>query len=398
MSTKTVGLITMHRVLNFGSALQTYATVKMVQSLGFGCTVIDYLYPTLWHTENACGCESLPQESTCKKICKWILKKSYLLNCARSIKRFIMLRKVDEVFRNFLHEVPLTSVSYNRQSILKKVPVFDIYMTGSDQTWNPRYLHTDYSFLLNFVPDDAPKISYAASFGASETGSFYQEDYAKYLKRFDRISVRESSGTELVKKLASKDAVHVLDPTLLLNEKEWSVLNKNKLNLPEKFIFCYILSYVFDSGNEIEKLLEHLHKITGLPIVVYSDSSSSFEKYKQVTKMMGPEGFIECFAKASFVVTTSFHGAAFSVNFHKDFFAVLNPNPSKDDRVKSFLQSVRLDSRGLLLPQTDIQKINLEDLRTDYSESSVCLQKMREHSLAYLKEALVFAAKKCEAE
>lgn len=394
---RTVGLMTLSNVINFGSALQTYATIKTVEKAGFDCTLIDYAYPSAWHINNAPGGENYTSGNKLKSFIKTVLYKIGLLNMACLLWMLLHRRKkvvVERIFREFLEKLPITEKMYDRKSILKIPPEFDIYMTGSDQTWNPRYMHTDYSFLLNFAPDKAPKISYAASFGATEILPAYTEVYKRYLMRYDRISVRESTGVPLVKNLTGQNAVHVPDPTLMLNGCEWNKINKNKLNLPEKYIFAYILNYVFNPYPKVCDLLDHLSQISGLPVVFYG--STPRENYLNVDDSMGPEGFVECFANASFVVTTSFHGSAFSVNFEKDFLAVLNHTSSKDDRVKSFLRTVGLENRGIILPETDILSITAADMNTDHTRSREILNEMREKTFEYLKEALEFSCRKCE--
>ncbi len=396
----TVGLMTLSNVINFGSALQTYATVKVVEKFGLHCEVIDYEYPSRWHSENSSGCENTTVISSCwlKKYIKAILNKLGLLEIIVALRYRTI--KLTRVFRNFLHQrISLTPIKYNRESILKKIPEFDIYMTGSDQTWNPRYLHTDYSFLLNFAPENSPKIAYAASFGATEMLPDYRESYSKYLQKYDYISVREKTGIPLVAELTGKKAWHTPDPTLMLHKEEWLELTQRKLKLPEKYIFAYVLDYVFNPYPYIIDLLNHLSKISNMPVVFFGVKVAALGgNYEYIDQTVGPEGFIECFAKASFVVTTSFHGSAFSVNFEKDFFVVLNHASSIDDRVKTFLDSVGLAERGLILPQTDIHSITLEDMKTEHSVSRRLLQEMRDSSMDYLREALEFAKRKCNGD
>lgn len=396
--------MTISNVINFGSAMQTYATIKTVEKLGCNCVLIDYAYPSSWHSDNAMGFENAKKRPVpvLRRLLKNCLKKLYLLDFVRMIRRIV--KPVPEQtglneFRCFLRKLPVTPCVYNRKSILKNPPVFDIYMTGSDQTWNPRYLHTDYSFLLNFAPENAPRIAYSASFGAKKMLPEYRTDYIRLLKKYDRISVREPSGVDLVRELTGKTALHVSDPTLMLDRNEWCCVHQKQLDLPEKFIFCYILTYVFNPFPQINKLIKHLSEISGLPVVVFRDGVELVDiKCRELSTDIGPEGFIECFDRADFVITTSFHGAAFSVNFEKDFFAVLNPNPSIDDRVKSFLQTVRLEDRGLDLTQTDVSAIRREDMKTDHSASVPEIRKMRERAVDFLTEAIDSASKKMRGE
>ena len=159
----------------------------------------------------------------------------------------------------------------------------------------------------------------------------------------------------------------------------------------------YILDYVFNPYPYVVEFLNHLSKISNMPVVFYgADVRTLGGDYRYVDNSIGPDGFVECFVNASFVVTTSFHGSAYSVNFEKDFFVVLNHTSSKDDRVKSFLASVGLENRGLLLPQLDISSVTVEDMKTDHTNSRAYLQQMRDDSREYLKEALDFAVHKIE--
>lgn len=393
--------MTLSNVINFGSALQTYATVKAVEKLGCQCQVIDYAYPSIWHTLHSPGCENIASGSGIKYIIKKILVKVNLLRLAIAINYYYLLWTKKSAglhaFADFKKRFFSTTKRYNRKSIIKNPPAADIFVTGSDQTWNPRYTHSDFNFLLSFVSDDTPKLSYAASFGSSKLPDEYHHVYAQYLQRYERISVREKSGVDLVKQLTDQKAVHVLDPTLLLVKEEWELLANNKLDLPEQFIFCYILNYVFNPYPELGNLLKHLSEISGMPVVVCGIPPDSKVCNSTVLGLdIGPTGFLECFSRASFVVTTTFHGAAFSVNFRKNFFTILNPHSSSDDRVKSFLQSVNMTERGLLLQETDISSITVDNLKTDYTECEVSLKKMRDFSMNYLEEALNCACQKLE--
>ena len=86
-----VGLMTMGNVINYGSALQTYATIKAVEKLGCQCQVIDYAYPSIWHTLNSPGCENIASGSGIKYIIKKLLVKLNLLRLAIAINYYYLL-------------------------------------------------------------------------------------------------------------------------------------------------------------------------------------------------------------------------------------------------------------------------------------------------------------------
>ena len=48
-----IGIITMHRVQNYGSALQAYALVAYLQKLGHHVETIDYVFPNSYHLKKA---------------------------------------------------------------------------------------------------------------------------------------------------------------------------------------------------------------------------------------------------------------------------------------------------------------------------------------------------------
>lgn len=393
---KKVGIITMHRVINYGSALQTYATVKAVEKVGFAPSVINYLYPSNYHLEYAAGDENVDRKSRKEQV-KRICRKMGVIEVMRFFWSLVCKNPRKKFFRAFIRKMNLTK-KYTIKSILKNPPVFDIYLTGSDQTWNPRYLGHDYSFLLNWVPDHAPKISYAASFGSKTLPAEFHEPYKRYLGRYDHISVRESSGVKLVKELCGREAVHVLDPTLLLCGEDWKKLIVDIPELPDHFIFCYCLNYVFDPSPDIFTLLEHLRVLLNCEVLFFSEAVSLKDAaakagYKNVLPL-SPEEFVTYYAKAGFIVSTSFHGAAFAVNLNKNFYIQLNPNPSQDDRVINFLEEIEMSDRGLNLREIDVNKITTGDLNIDYGAGNLTLEKMRKSSLDYLREALVFAGQR----
>lgn len=390
---KKIGVITIHKITNFGSALQSYATCKVIEALGYEYRLIDYLFPADYHIYHARGEENRPLSSKVKII----LRKYGLLMLFRRLKRtFTAAGKVNEIrerkFIEFIARLQLTP-EFNWKKLHCTPPVFDIYLTGSDQTWNPRYLYHDYSFLLDFTPEDAPRIAYAASFGATGLAKEYRQDYSKLLKRYDRISLRETSGIPLITELTGKEAVFCLDPTFLLDRQDWKVLIQNRHHFDKPYILCYIADYVFSPYPYVFDVLKKIREMTGWDLVfVGSYHKGSKQHGTRCVFDAGPLDFLELYDKAAFVVSSSFHGTAFAINFQKDFLAILNPSPSCDDRIENLLKMTGLVSRGLR--KNSSFKPSVEYLKTDYRESNKCLEKLRTASLEYLRNALAEAAGK----
>lgn len=204
---------------------------------------------------------------------------------------------------------------------------YDAVIVGSDQTWRPKYSPNIYNFFLDFLEDkEILRIAYASSFGVDEWE--YTEKQTKrcaeLAKKFDAISVREDSAIGLCKKHLGVEAVHVLDPTLLLEKEIYqSLLNFHSTSLGSEGIYSYIL----DRSSEKKALLNNYAKAFDTKVFnsqpekdFYHWSSNDTSKYV----MPSPKDWIEGFYKGEYVVTDSFHGTVFSLVFQKPFTALGN--------------------------------------------------------------------------
>jgi len=213
----------MHRPINVGCMLQAYALQEAIKKLNFDCEIIDYGYPNAYHKQFSLK-ESIL--SLFNRQLKFLLGKGAF---SLSKKRYI----------DFLENRLKLSKHYeNIKELNDNPPEYDLYCVGSDQVWNPNYMRADPSFFCDFAPENKPIASYASSFGVSTIPDCYKDNYRKYLSRFSAIGVRESQGAQMIQELTSRKAEHVLDPTLLLDKKEWeSVLPS--INYKEPYILCY---------------------------------------------------------------------------------------------------------------------------------------------------------------
>jgi len=385
---KSVGLITMHRVNNCGSALQAYATVRAVEKLGYQCTVIDYIYPSRYHLIHAKGDECIRVGRF--RLIKMVLAYLGILQTIQLYRTLLRLSHASRAFRDFA-AVKMTR-PLSREMLRKHPPMFDVYLTGSDQTWNPRYLADDRTFLLEFAPNSARRVAYAASFGCRSLPVSVSAEYAYLLSQYTAISVREPSGVDIIANLTGQRAVDVVDPTLLLLPEDWNSKASSTYAPKERFIFAYLLSYVFNPYPGAVSILQKLSRELKAKVVVYADGaapytleSSGFIVLRDNRHFLRPDEFLEYIKNAIYVVTTSFHGTAFSVNFRKDFYALINPNVSVDDRVCSFLDKVGLSDRGVK-PEMPLEK--LPPIETDYSRADGVISEQREKSFCFLRNAI----------
>lgn len=360
---KKIGLTTIYSVPNYGSVLQAYATQEVLKKLGFDCHIINYKYPNLWHYSVGF------QKPKIKSIFMQFLG-------IRSIHR---KQKKLQTFKNRYFNL---TKEYCTLDDLRKENwnEYDLVATGSDQIWNSRFLKGDSAFMLSYLPDNIKRISIASSFASKSLPSQYIDKYKKYLSKFDALSVREQNGICIINNELSikKDVKIILDPTLLLSKEEWlNLIPRSKFRKEDKYILFYMWDYAFDPKPYIFKILAYL-------VEKYKYKVIALEGYKKKKEACGVDmidktdasvnEFIDLFANADMVITSSFHGTAFALNFGKPLISII-PNDKGDDRQSTLLTNLGI-TQCIIPINTELQQINpnydtiqeqniLEQLRLD---------------------------------
>ena len=324
----------MSDVVNYGSALQAYATSVLLEKLGYKCLIIDYKYPNVFHIAHG--------YNTCK-----ISIAGKIVRFIKSVVRNFIGRKnnwhiVAQNYQKFKQEHLKFTRRYNTPDELKAdPPIADIYVAGSDQVWSPKYMYEDDVFMLSFVPKGKPKYSIASSFAADFVPESEQNLYKKYLCEFDGITVREDNGAKIIKDLLNKDVYVCLDPTLLLGKDFWGGFAEAP-TIQKPYLLVYILDYAINPWEYVSEVIKLVNKVTYYEIVMLSmpGTSNDIINPDRVVSPLTPQQFVGFFQNAACVITSSFHGTAFAVNFGKPVVSFTEKNG--DDRIPSFLNKVGL--------------------------------------------------------
>lgn len=373
---------------NYGSSLQAYATMKIVQELGYDFTFIKYKKNrSIWDWMKIApglmlsgGLELITN--------KWRFKR----NCRKYPTYLPNQKKRIEKAREFKNKefVPFFRTYTGYDALCCGSKEYDAVFVGSDQTWRPFGFYSNYWNLM-FVDNNVPTFSYAASYGVSKIPAIQKKGTTRYLERIDMISVREQTGKEIVESLSSKKAQVVADPTMLLTKEQWKTFSCNAtVELPiEKYIFCYFLGRRKDIRKEAEKL----SNATGLKIV----TMRHMDEYVPIDEKFGdyapydvnPYDFVKLLMNAEYVCTDSFHGTVFSILMHKKFCTFYRVMPSSSNSTHSRIDNL-LDIFGLSYRKfhADILAI-LQEI--DYVSVDEKLEKYREDSLHFFKKALGMA-------
>jgi len=299
---KNVAIITIPLGNNYGAILQNYALQTLIKKNGANPITIDYVIPGLpvW-----------------KILCSWLKSLFYKLRGKK--RKFIRLRheKREKIFSQFISKFIQITPCFRNLNEIFKYKDFSVCIVGSDQVWRPTYNYHIQDMFLDFCKKktNLRRIAYAASFGV-DNWEYTPKQTAicsSLAKKFDFISIREESGVDFCKKYFNVDATWVLDPTLLLKKEDYNVICSEISVVEKKFLFAYVL----DLNESIRSLCESIATKRGLVLKICSAGAKS--------TLTVPE-WLAMIRDASYVVTDSFHGTAFSIIFEKEFKCIYNKN------------------------------------------------------------------------
>lgn len=342
----SVGIMSMQRVLNYGSFMQALSLKKILEELGCNVTFVDYV------TE-AC----IEDKNNKKEVIK------------RRIKNFNIARKlIDKKNRrqpNVYDECYYMLGITDRMEYHKKV---DLLIIGSDEVFNCLQSNRNVGFSMELFGKGcrAKKlISYAASFG--DTTLKRLKEYgvdgqvSKYLKKFDSISVRDANSLGIVKKLTGVEPCMNFDPVLIGNVEnmQWKDIEEND--------FLIVYGYHYRFTEEEGKSIVGFARQKGLKVIGLLGE----QLFCDENIVCHPDEVITYFKKAKYIITDTFHGLIFSVICHKQFVVFSrdcnNTNAGKETNAEKLLDL--------------IDKLGVQDrLILDLNDMPSCLDNMIDYS------------------
>lgn len=365
---KNIGIMTWFTYNNYGTVLQVYALSKKIKDNELIPEIINY-------------------NPKIRKIKIYNMTPKYILNKldeAKFKRKYCLeLDKTKHKFDKFrAEELNITEEYKTFTQMNEKSNDLDKVICGSDQIWSPLFFDSHY--FLDFVNDNSKKISYAPSFGVSNIQDEYLEKKVKKLINTfepDNISVREEQGKKIIEKLCNKDVMVTLDPTLLLTKEEWI----NALGIKpskDQYILCYFLG----KNKKYVKIAKEISKKLNLKLKVLPVNNliDKFDK-ESIISNCGPKEFVEYISNASYVLTDSYHGILFAINFNKQFTAFKRFKENKfsqNSRVFNILRNLDLSDRLYNDKDLNLSKIQ-------YNKINKRLEIKRKASMTFLKNCLL---------
>ncbi|SET02216.1 Polysaccharide pyruvyl transferase [[Clostridium] aminophilum] len=345
-----ISLITMHAVYNYGSALQTYATITALQRMGHEVEVINY-FP-----------KRMRQYGTIKQIYRDALPFHSKWKClVIAFAKYPSMRELKKVF------VPFSSTHFNmtrkyetNTELTTNVPIADCYCTGSDQVWND-YLEGEFdlAFFLNFAPEGSKRVALAASFGRDDISQDELLPVKKLLNRYSAISVREESGVEILKDVQIPIKECVLDPTFLLSFDDWT---KFAVPIPET---GYILVYQLHEDSIASEAAIAIGKRLNKQVIRISTDRLKRIRGGKTVFFPKVEEFVSYIFNADLIVTDSFHATAFSIILKKQFVSI--EWKMFNDRIQTILRKTKLSDRSVGSVE---EAVNISSKKIEFSEAS----------------------------
>lgn len=378
---KKVGIITITHGTNYGNRLQNYATQRILEELGINAETIYYD-----------GNKDFEHISFRKRILKkfsFYRKKGikYIIKDIGNIKFYKIFYKnhfssIGEIrndrFNKFNQEyIKYSSFKTDSNNIpLELSEYYDYFLCGSDQIWNPYNTKSAKVYFLTFSNYEK-NVAYAPSLGVSDFPDNMQESYSKWISNIKYLSVREQAGADIIKKITGKEIEVLIDPTLMLSQKQWLEIAKEPESKPKnKYILTYFLG---GKKYKVERKINYIAKKYKMEIYNLLD-------YKDVEKYsITPTEFIDLIKDASLVCTDSFHGAVFAtimkvpfITFERDGNEV-----SMNSRIDNLLSLLNLKCRSdknIFMDEEHIFKM-------DYSHVDRVLEKERNKAKFFLCNA-----------
>lgn len=337
-------------------------------------------------------------------LCQYGKKVTSASNLKEKLKRIGLIKTIKRVFwkfglkklrkrntniQNFIDKnLKISDREYTKSNIKDANNVYDGFICGSDQIWNPKLTSLESIYWLSFANKEKLKVAYAPSIGVSILSNEQKKKIKENLKSFNAISTREKQGTDLINSvIGNKKCITVLDPTLLTERNLWDKISSNNNIYNTKYIFVYMLRGTKNQRKLIEKYAQNKKmKIVTMPFLDNEKISLYDFKFGDIKVWdASPADFITVIRNAEYVFTDSFHCMLFSTMYHKSFYTFPKIGKSQVNRMLDFQKLISAENR-MINDNSTIEEIeNIDSI--DWDKVDETIKNRRKESKKYLDDA-----------
>ncbi len=367
---KNIGIINLNYINNYENRIQNYAVQYSYEKMNLK---VETIKNNTYDYENRSIKYYLRLFSITKVY--QVLKRKLNLIISKHIKNKVLIKRRGNFleFEKYInYSENIITNNFNTNILNDK---YDFFSIGSDQVWNPQRPTIKEINFLEFAPKEK-NISFSASIGVNDIPKEYIDIYKKGFENISAISVREERSVELVKEISGKEAVLVVDPTMMLTDKEWDKVSKNPEYIPEK---KYILTYFLGKYSRArKKYIYDIAKKNNFEVVDLGQIR--IDKYY----IAGPSEFLWYIKNAEMVFTDSFHGTVFSILYKRPFYVLDREQQGKSmsSRLDTILKKFNLENRKLTSYDKEVE------FNIDFSNTDNILKEEREKAMNFLKNSL----------
>lgn len=305
-----IGILTFHWATNYGAVLQCYALQEYLKSLGHEVEIINY--KPLFFDES---------------VYKFFRYRKFM-----HISDYLNTIKMEKVLVEFRNKyLKQTNRVLTINNIEETASAFDVIISGSDQVLNPSFLmggegahKITPTYFLDF-PFEGKRIGYALSFGCVKYPENALKEARKHIDAFDILSVRESSGIEIVKSMGRDDAVLIPDPTLLMNADFYGSIANECLYSKCPYTYCFFIRHIKERKHAINPILKGR-------LTLWNNDDRNYSL----------QGWLSKIKHAEFIITDSFHCMVMCLKLHTPFVVITEQegNVGMNDRLYTLLGEI----------------------------------------------------------
>ena len=353
---------------NYGSALQTWALHQAVKQVGEGQyqpILVDYCPDILADKDPLNPFANMwDKDEEPRRMCEMTLP---------------AIRVNYEKFDRFYHDrFDRTSQKYTSKNFNEVVQneKLDGFVCGSDTIFCPDEFGFDDGYYANYDCMKKCSVAYAASFGDPHFTEQMYKILNQRLQNFNAFGLREDLMIPYVTEHTNVEVMKVVDPTLLLTSKDYDTIADGRIEC-DKYLLLYARRY----NSKMEAYAEKLAAENGWKIIEISLRATNANKLnRKMFYEAGVEEFLSLVKYAEFVVTNSFHGVIFSVQYQRPFYVY--SREQCDTKITELLELFGLSGRMRISGTED----NVTDI--DWNDVHARIAEKRKESMEFLGREL----------
>ena len=334
---------------NYGSALQSWAVSQTINKLGRGqyeAVLVDYCPKVHLDKDILDPIKNMwDQDEVSVNACKLSLpaiRENYF--------------KFDKFYNSHFIKTK-NNYTYQNISDIEEKDGIRKFVCGSDTIFcTLEFGGFDDGYFANFPCMKGRAISYAASFGDAEFDEISYPDFVEKLKNFRALGIRENKFIPFIKEHVDIPCHKTIDPTLLLDSKDYDEIASERL-INEKYILLYARRFNRNMFDYADKLAKRYNcRVIDISLMAETLKDKHEPWYKA-----GVEEFLSLVKHAEFVVTNSFHGLIFSVQYRRPF--IVFSREQADNKIEELLDLFNLKERLVITGDENIcSQIDFENV------------------------------------